>query len=70
MEELDEMDTPIEGMEGMEGELKKRTRRAFNNAWQKRYFSTNNYYLKYRDVGKEVVTWSGAIDLKTVTRID
>ena len=59
----DELHTPLPHLQVMEGELKKRTTRAFNNTWQNRYFHTDNYYLRYRRMNE--TDWSSAIDLKT-----
>ena len=65
-----EENVPIQSLSAVEGELRKYTHRAFNNTWQTRFFSTDNFYLRYRMKSSKAGEYSGTIDLRDVDRIE
>lgn len=64
-----EEDIAIPELPDIQGELKKFTNRAFNNTWQKRYFSCDNFYLRYRFKSTKGSGYSKIIDLRQVKHI-
>jgi hypothetical protein len=65
-----EENVPIPSLSAIEGELRKFTHRAFNNTWQTRIFSCDNFYLRYRIKTSKTGEYSGTIDLRDVDRIE